>query len=119
MFNILNLKKERLFNDVQLWSYNAEGNSFFNLSAQRELKRMGIELLCLFFLFLGRNDHVQGKTQALRYIAFMVRLTNLSFGSETVSEVIFYLICSIARLPLNKRFNILQAEAGLFPQLML
>ncbi|PNJ24397.1 ITGB6 isoform 7 [Pongo abelii] len=21
---------------------------------------MGIELLCLFFLFLGRNDHVQG-----------------------------------------------------------
>lgn len=35
---------------------------FFPLSAQQELKRMGIELLCLFFLFLRRNDHVQGKT---------------------------------------------------------
>ncbi|XP_069328350.1 integrin beta-6 [Eulemur rufifrons] len=33
---------------------------FCDLSAQRELKRMGIELLCLFFLFLRRNDHVQG-----------------------------------------------------------
>uniref|UniRef100_A0A2R9C4C3 Integrin beta n=1 Tax=Pan paniscus TaxID=9597 RepID=A0A2R9C4C3_PANPA len=27
---------------------------------------MGIELLCLFFLFLGRNDHVQGGAQTLQ-----------------------------------------------------
>uniref|UniRef100_A0A8D1JQP3 Integrin beta n=1 Tax=Sus scrofa TaxID=9823 RepID=A0A8D1JQP3_PIG len=27
---------------------------------------MGIELLCLFFLFLGRNDHVQGSEQTLQ-----------------------------------------------------
>lgn len=58
----LTLGGKKDFNDVQLWSCNVEGNSFFNLFAQRELKRMGIELLCLFFLFLGRNDHVQGKT---------------------------------------------------------
>ncbi|XP_055254705.1 integrin beta-6 isoform X1 [Moschus berezovskii] len=31
-----------------------------SFQSSRELKRMGIELLCLFFLFLGRNDHVQG-----------------------------------------------------------
>lgn len=102
------------FNDVQLWSSNVEGNSFFNLFSQRELKRMGIELLCLFFLFLGRHDHVQGKTWALRYIAFMVCLTNLSFGSETRSEVIFYLTGLIAFLPLSEHFNKLQADARLF-----
>ncbi|ELW47107.1 Integrin beta-6 [Tupaia chinensis] len=33
---------------------------------ERELKRMGIELLCLFFLLLGRNDRVQGGEQTLQ-----------------------------------------------------
>lgn len=80
---------------------------------------MGIELLCLFFLFLGRNDHVQGKTLVLQYIAFVVCLTNLPCDSETRSEVIFYLICSIALLPLNEHLNKLQAAARLFPQRML
>ncbi|XP_019665248.1 integrin beta-6 isoform X1 [Ailuropoda melanoleuca] len=31
-----------------------------SFQSSRELKRMGTELLCLFFLFLGRTDHVQG-----------------------------------------------------------
>ncbi|XP_004835941.1 integrin beta-6 isoform X1 [Heterocephalus glaber] len=31
-----------------------------SFQSSRELKRMGIELLCFFFLFLGRDDCVQG-----------------------------------------------------------